>query len=143
MAAPHSHAHITQGTAFTERERDRFGLRGLLPPQQIAMENQLKRLYKSFLAAGRGNRDDVAEGATPNRMAQHLFLTSLQDRNEVLFYKFICKHIEEMAPIIYTPTVGDACINAQYLFRRPRGMYFSSRDRGDLYGVLQVNAVNA
>ena len=103
------------------------------------MENQLKRLYRSFVAAGRGNRDDVAANVPVNRMAQHLFLTSLQDRNEVLFYKFICKHIEEMAPIIYTPTVGDACINAQYLYRRSRGMYFSSRDRGDIYGVLQVH----
>ncbi len=98
----------------------------------------MKRVYKSFLAAGKVSPDEHGSKQAVDRMSQHLFLTSLQDRNEVLFYNLICRYIEEMAPVIYTPTVGDACINAQYLYRRSRGMYFSSKDKGDIFGVLQV-----
>jgi hypothetical protein len=124
--------------AFSERERDRFGLRGLLPPAVLTLEDQVKRVYKSFLSAGKVDSDGSPVGKQVDRMSQHLFLTSLQDRNEALFYNLICRYIEEMAPVIYTPTVGDACINAQYIYRRSRGMYFSYKDKGDIYGVLQA-----
>ena len=65
-------------------------------------------------------------------------MTSLQDRNETLFQLLINKYIDEMAPVIYTPTVGEAAVRAQILYRRPRGMYFTAHDKGDFFGVLQV-----
>ena len=105
------------------------------------MEDQRRRVYSAVLEAGHTSEEEKARGLWVDRMQQHLFLTSLQDRNEVLFYRLLSQYIEEMAPIIYTPTVGDACIRAQYLYRRPRGMYLTARDKGDLFAVLQVRPV--
>eukprot|EP00340_Litonotus_pictus_P000107 CAMPEP_0170522514 /NCGR_PEP_ID=MMETSP0209-20121228/7919_1 /TAXON_ID=665100 ORGANISM="Litonotus pictus, Strain P1" /NCGR_SAMPLE_ID=MMETSP0209 /ASSEMBLY_ACC=CAM_ASM_000301 /LENGTH=498 /DNA_ID=CAMNT_0010810053 /DNA_START=330 /DNA_END=1822 /DNA_ORIENTATION=- len=71
----------------------------------------------------------------PNNLQKFTYMNNLQDRNEVLFYKCLSEHLEEIAPIIYTPTVGEACLNYAYLFRRPRGMYFSAADKGHMHAM--------
>lgn len=100
---------LNKGTAFTERERDALGIRGLLPPRVFTLEEQLQRTILSFRAK-------------PSNIDQYIYLTNLQNRNEVLFYRLLLDHIEEMVPIIYTPTVGEACLQypATSPFQRPR-----------------------
>jgi malate dehydrogenase (decarboxylating) len=71
----------------------------------------------------------------PSPIMKYTYLTQLQDRNEVLFYRCLVDYLEELAPIIYTPTVGAACVNFATLFRRPRGMYFSAADRGVMHAM--------
>lgn len=98
---------FNKGTAFPSRERDRLGLRGLLPVGRLTLKEQLQRSYLAFHRAGgttpgSPKSKDTHEGL----VAKHLFLVSLQDRNETLFYRLLVDHIEEMAPIIYTPIVG-------------------------------------
>eukprot|EP00730_Choanoeca_flexa_P016714 TRINITY_DN7959_c0_g1_i2.p1 TRINITY_DN7959_c0_g1~~TRINITY_DN7959_c0_g1_i2.p1 ORF type:complete len:629 (+),score=143.00 TRINITY_DN7959_c0_g1_i2:154-2040(+) len=129
--------YFNKGTGFSEREKDRLGLRGLVPPVTNAIDQQTERIYSAFHAAGRTLPQDVEDGKEEDVIAKHLFLMSLQDRNETLFYRLLTEKIEEMAPIIYTPTVGYACQNASTLFRRPRGMYFTARDKGDMHAIIQ------
>ncbi|EDQ87574.1 uncharacterized protein MONBRDRAFT_33221 [Monosiga brevicollis MX1] len=126
-----------KGTAFSEREKDRLGLRGLVPPVINTIEQQVARIYRAFHAAGHTSEEDKERGREEDVVAKHLFLMSLQDRNETLFFKLLTSRIEEMAPIIYTPTVGYACQNASTLFRRARGMYFTAADRGDMHAIIQ------
>eukprot|EP00047_Mylnosiga_fluctuans_P018519 m.71926 g.71926 ORF g.71926 m.71926 type:complete len:613 (-) comp7657_c0_seq3:217-2055(-) len=121
---------LNKGTGFTQREQDRLGLRGLVPPHMFTLEEQVERAYVNFHRTGNsGTGDDV--------VAKYLYMIALQDRNETLFYKMVTQYIAEMAPIIYTPTVGYACQNAQMLFRRPRGLYFTARDRGEMHAIIQ------
>ncbi len=115
---------INKGTAFTEAERDALGLRGLLPPRVYTTEQQLVRVYASYLRK-------------PDPLEKYIYLVSLQERNEVLFYRLVLEHLEEMMPIIYTPTVGLACQRYNHIFRRPRGLYVSSPDRGRVKAILQ------
>ncbi|MDX2108901.1 MAG: NAD-dependent malic enzyme [Verrucomicrobiota bacterium] len=110
---------LNKGTAFTEREREALGLRGLLPPRIFTLEEQSQRAYSNFM-----RKTDPLE--------KYIFLTTLQNRNETLFYKLIKDHAEEMIPIIYTPTVGQACLEYSAIFRRPRGMFISMKDRGHI-----------
>lgn len=84
---------LNKGSAFPEDERREFGLLGLLPPNVASMEDQLARTYENYL-----HKDDDLE--------RYIFLASLQDRNEVLFYRLLAEHIREMSPIVYTPVVG-------------------------------------
>ncbi len=106
-----------KGTAFTEAERDYLKLRGLLPPRvHSAAEQELRVL---------GNIRDK-----PTDLERYLYLVALQDRNETLFYRVVMNNIEEMMPLIYTPTVGKACQTFQHIYRQPRGMYVSIQDRG-------------
>jgi malate dehydrogenase (oxaloacetate-decarboxylating)(NADP+) len=113
-----------KGTAFTEAERSALGLTGLLPPRvHSAAEQELRVL---------GNIRDK-----PTDLARYLYLISLQDRNETLFYRVVMNNIEEMMPLIYTPTVGAACQEFQHIFRRPRGFYISLRDRGNVKEVMK------
>ena len=114
---------LNKGTAFTEAERDAFGLRGLLPPRVFTMEEQLQRTYGNF-----------SRKADP--LEKYIFLTTLQNRNEILFYRLIQEHAEEMIPIIYTPTVGQACLEYGAIFRRPRGLFISIRERGRIAEIL-------
>ena len=114
---------LNKGTAFTEHERDSLGLRGLLPPRVFSLEEQLVRAYNNFK-----RKSDPLE--------KYIFLTTLQHRNETLYYKLILDHLEEMMPIIYTPTVGQACLEFGAIFRRPRGLYISIRDRGHISEIL-------
>lgn len=114
-----------KGTGFKHTERDRLGLRGLVPPRRLTMGTQLDKLYHAFLA-----EEDM--------LRKNLFLSDLHNRNETLFFRLLIEHIEEMAPVVYTPTVGKVCQKFGSNFRRPRGMYFSSMDRGQ-FGAMMHN----
>jgi malic enzyme len=115
---------LNKGTCFTHEERDRLGLRGLLPPAVATEEEQAVRAYGNFLRA---------EGD----LGRYVFLASLQDRNETLFYRLLMRHIDEMAPVFYTPTVGRICEEYSHIYRRPRGLYVSAADRGHIAGLLR------
>ena len=115
---------LNKGTAFTTAERDALGLRGLLPPHVHTLEQQLARVLDNY----RNKQTDLE---------RYIHLVSLQDRNETLFYKVVMDHIEEMMPIIYTPTVGQACQQWGHLFRRSRGLYISYEDRGHVADLLR------
>jgi len=116
---------LNKGTAFTERERDALGLRGLLPPRVFTLEEQEKR---SMAAVRR----------KPDALEKYIYLTNLQNRNEVLFYRLVIDHIEEMVPLIYTPTVGQACLEYGAIYRRPRGLFITLRERGRIADVLRL-----
>ncbi|MFN0180995.1 MAG: NAD-dependent malic enzyme [Gemmatimonadales bacterium] len=113
----------TKGTAFTEGERDAFGLRGLLPPRVLTIAQQAERVLRNFRTK-------------PNPLEQYVFLTALQDRSETLFYRVLVDHIVEMMPVVYTPTVGEACRKFGHIYRRPRGLYLTIDDRGRVAEVM-------
>jgi malate dehydrogenase (oxaloacetate-decarboxylating)(NADP+) len=115
---------LNKGTAFTDAERALLGLRGLLPPHVHTLEEQMARVMDNY----RNKQTDLE---------RYIHLVSLQDRNETLFYRVVGDHIEEMMPIIYTPTVGQACQQWGHLFRRPRGLYVSWNDRGSVAALLR------
>jgi len=108
LAAP----MLNRGTAFTPAERAALGLTGLLPDAVSTMTGQLTRVYGQYLRQ-------------PDDLAKNLYLAILRDRNEVLFYRLLTEHIEEMLPIVYTPTIGTAIERYSYEFGRPRGVYLS------------------
>jgi len=108
---------LNKGTAFTEEERERLGLRGLLPARVVPKEEQMERVMRNLEAE-----------STP--LERYIFLTALQDRNETLFYRVLVDNITRLMPIVYTPTVGEACRQFGHIFRRPRGLYVSIEDRG-------------
>src|SRR5579863_4692465 len=103
---------LNRGTAFTPAERDALGLTGLLPDGISTIDRQLHRVYEQYLRQ-------------PGDLARYLFLSSVRDRNEVLFYRLLTEHLEEMLPIVYTPTVGTAIERYSLEFGRPRGVYLS------------------
>ena len=114
---------LNKGTCFTERERRDLGLTGLIPPAVSTPDEQLIRAYGNFLQI-------------PDDPGRYTFLAGLQDRNETLFYQLVTNHLEEMLPIIYTPTVGKICETYSHIYRRPRGIYVSTEDRGHIRDVL-------
>ncbi|MEN8108439.1 MAG: NAD-dependent malic enzyme [Pseudomonadota bacterium] len=118
-----NNAELNKGTAFTESERDAFKLRGLLPAAVSSQELQLSRT----LANLRRKTSDLEK---------YIFLLALQGRNERLFYRLVIDHIEELMPIIYTPTVGKACQRFAHIFRQPRGFYITASDRGRVREIL-------
>jgi len=107
---------INRGTAFTTEERETLGLTGLLPTGVTTLDGQLRRVYAQY-----------REQATDLR--KWVYLATLRDRNEVLFYRLLTEHIQEMLPIVYTPTVGLAIERFSHEFRRPRGAVYLSVDR--------------
>ncbi|HEX7024804.1 MAG TPA: NAD-dependent malic enzyme [Gemmatimonadales bacterium] len=115
---------LNKGTAYTEEEREVLGLRGLLPPRVLTLEEQEERILHNFHSK-----------STP--LEQYIYLTGLQDRNETLFYHTLMRHLETMMPIIYTPTVGEACRTFGEIFRRPRGLYVAAEDRGRVRRILR------
>jgi len=115
---------FNKGTAFTERERDALGLRGLLPPRVTTIDEQMRRTLGNF----RRNS---------NSLAKYIYLTTLQNRNETLFYRLVEAHLEEMIPIIYTPTVGQACLEYGAIYSRPRGLFISLNERGRIAEILR------
>ena len=115
---------LNKGTAFTERERDALRLRGLLPPRVFTLEQQLERIMENYRAQ-------------PSDLQRYVYMVALQDRNETLFYRTVVEHLPEMMPVIYTPTVGEACARFGHIFRRPRGLYVSAADRGRIHEVLR------
>lgn len=106
------HHILNKGTAFTEEERREFGLEGLLPSHVATLEEQMIRVYENYLTKS-------------TNIEKYIHLRSLQDRNETLFYGLVNAHLEEMVPIIYTPTVGEACQKGSHIFRHARGLYIS------------------
>ncbi len=114
---------LNKGTAFTEDEREALGLRGLLPPHVHSMDEQVLRVLRNFAAKS-------------NTLEKYIHMIALQDRNETLFYRVVLDQIEEMMPIIYTPTVGQGCQEYGRIFRRPRGLYVSAGDKGRVADVL-------
>ncbi len=114
---------LNKGSAFPEEERRELGLLGLLPYHLSTVEEQLARTYENY----RRQETDLGK---------YIYLTSLQDRNEMLFYRLVGTHITEMMPIIYTPTVGLGCQVYSHVFRRPRGLYVSYPYRNELDAIL-------
>jgi hypothetical protein len=114
---------FNKGTAFKGGERDRLRIRGLLPSRIMNIHLQKER----FLIAFRAEESNIRK---------NILLEDLHDRNETLYHRVLVDHIEEMAPIIYTPTVGQACMEFAARFRRPRGMYFSEEDRGNMAAMV-------
>lgn len=114
---------LNKGTCFTLEEREELGLRGIMPPAVSAPAEQAERAYANFLRAG----DEVG---------RYLFLAALQDRNETLFHRLVLDHVDEMVPIIYTPTVARVCELYSHIYRRPRGIYISTADRGRIREAL-------
>ncbi|QMU70224.1 NAD-dependent malic enzyme [Streptacidiphilus sp. P02-A3a] len=112
-----------RGTAFTVAQRREFGLVGLLPPVVETLQEQVDRAYDAFLAYDKP-------------INRHIYLRQLQDMNEVLFYRLVTEHLEEMLPVVYTPTVGEACQRFSEIYRRPRGLFVSYPDRDRLREVI-------
>lgn len=113
-----------KGTAFSDAEREALGLRGLLPPRILSMATQESRAMEILRQK-------------PTDLERYVYLSSLQDRNEALFYRVLIRNLYELMPIVYTPTVGQACQQYGHIFRRPRGMFLSTEDRGRMVDVLR------
>jgi len=114
---------LNKGTAFTEQERDALGLRGFLPAGVLSMQAQVERVLTNLRAL-------------PSDLEKYVALNSLHDRNEALFFRVVCDHIDEIQPLIYTPTVGLACQRYGLIFQRPRGLFISAKDRGHIAEIL-------
>lgn len=108
---------FNKGTAFDVEERDGLGLRGLLPPKIESIDQQNARVMTQFRQLTRP-------------LEKYIYIQSLKERNETLFYNILLHNLEEMLPIVYTPTVGDACLNFGQIWRVAEGMYFSAKDKG-------------
>lgn len=114
---------LNKGTAFTEVERQALGLRGLLPPRVMTQDEQLERILPGVRSR-------------PTPIDQYAYLVALHDRNVTLFYRLVMDHLEEMMPILYTPTVGQACQEFGRIFRRSRGLFITADDAGRVREVL-------
>jgi malate dehydrogenase (oxaloacetate-decarboxylating)(NADP+) len=115
---------LNKGTAFTAAERDALGLHGLLPPRISSQQQQVQHVINNVRRK-------------PDNLERYLYLIGLQDRNERLFYKALVENLEELSPIVYTPTVGLACQEYSHVYRRPRGLSITRYDRGRIKEVLQ------
>jgi len=115
---------LNKGTAFTKVERFDFGLCGLLPDTVLTQEEQSRRVYHNYCQQ-------------TNDLEKYVFLKNLSARNVTLFYYVLQKHLEEMMPIIYTPTVGLACQKYSVIYRQPRGLYLSDFTRGRFKSLLR------
>lgn len=124
---------FNKDTGFPLTERDRLGLRGLLPPRVISFEQQYERFMESYRSL---EKHTCGEPTNVVSLAKWRILNRLHDRNETLYYRVLIDNIEAFAPIIYTPTVGLVCQNYGGLFRRPRGMYFSAKDKGEMMSMI-------
>jgi malate dehydrogenase (oxaloacetate-decarboxylating)(NADP+) len=114
---------LNKGTAFTEQEREVLGLRGLLPAHVLSMEAQAQRVMTNLRRL-------------PNDLEKYVALNALHDRNEALFFRVVCDNIDEIQPLIYTPTVGLACQRFGHIFQRPRGLFIGANDRGRIPELL-------
>lgn len=115
---------LNKGTAFTQEERIKHGLLGLLPPHVDTLEEQEARAYEAFCDF----HTDIDK---------HIFLRQLQDENETLFYRLLLEHITEMMPIVYTPVVGLACQRFSHIYRRPRGIFISYPERDSMDAIFE------
>jgi malate dehydrogenase (oxaloacetate-decarboxylating)(NADP+) len=114
---------LNHGTGFAEKERDALGLRGLLPATQLSIQAQADRVMTNLRRL-------------PNDLERYVALNALHDRNETLFFRLVVDNIDEIQPLIYTPTVGLACQRFGYIFQRPRGLFISAKDRGRIPELL-------
>jgi malate dehydrogenase (oxaloacetate-decarboxylating)(NADP+) len=114
---------LNKGTAFTEAERDALGLRGFLPAHVFSMQAQADRVMTNLRSL-------------TSDLAKYVALNELHDRNEALFFRVVCDNIDEIQPLIYTPTVGLACQRFGYIFQRPRGLFIGPNDRGHIAELL-------
>jgi malate dehydrogenase (oxaloacetate-decarboxylating)(NADP+) len=121
---PLRHSALNKGTAFTLAERDVLALHGRLPPRVCTMEEQIGRVMENL------HRKE-------SPIEKYIFLTALQRRNQTLFYRVLIDHLEELMPIVYTPTVGEACESFSQIFRDAAGLYISLNDRGRIASVLR------
>ncbi len=119
-----NHPALNKGTAFDEAERETFALHGLLPPIVESLETQCLRAYEAFVLK-------------PNDLERHIYLRQLQDTNEVLFYRLLLEHIDEMLPIVYTPVVALGCQEFSHIYRRPRGLFISYPLRHSIPALLR------
>ena len=115
---------LNHGTGFTEEEREALGLRGLLPPHVHTQTEQAERFLLSFRKL-------------TDPLDKFVALNALHDRNESLFFRILCDHIDEMQPLVYTPVVGLACQEFGRIFQRPRGMFIGINDRGRIAQILR------
>jgi malate dehydrogenase (oxaloacetate-decarboxylating)(NADP+) len=115
---------LNHGTGFTEREREQLGLRGLLPANVLTLDEQAERIMSNLRR-------------TSDPLEKYVIINALHDRNEDLFFRVVCDHIDEIQPIIYTPTVGLACQRFGHIFQRPRGLFISTNDRGHIAEVMK------
>lgn len=115
---------LNKGSAFNEKERKVFNLMGLLPTRYETIEEQVERAYMQY-------------SSFTDPLNKHIYLRNIQDTNETLFFKLLQRHIEEMIPIIYTPTVGDACEKFSDIYRSSRGLFISYKERHNLDDILR------
>jgi len=120
---------LNKGSAFSPEERIALGLSGLLPSHVSTLEQQVARTL-----------DQLAQKATD--LEKHIYLAGLHDRNETLFYRLVLDHLEELVPIIYTPTVAEACARWSHIFRRARGLYITPDDRGAVERLLRNDGMS-
>ncbi|KAL7260031.1 hypothetical protein ACSBR1_005818 [Camellia fascicularis] len=116
--------HHNKGLAFTEKERDAHYLRGLLPPVTMSQQLQEKKLM-----------DNIRQYQVP--LQKYMAMMDLEERNERLFYKLLIDNVEELLPVVYTPTVGEACQKYGSIFKRPQGLYISLKEKGKILEVLK------
>ena len=126
--------HLNKASAFSKEERLNLGLDGMLRPGLSSLESQLDRTYEAFLRK-------------PDDLERYIYLSGLLDRNEVLFYRLLVDHLDEMVPIVYTPTVGQACLQLSHIQRRYRGIYITPENIGNIDQIFhglsqpQVNLI--
>ncbi|KAL7152441.1 hypothetical protein ABFS83_04G097300 [Erythranthe nasuta] len=116
--------HYNKGLAFTEKERDAHFLRGLLPPVVISQSLQVKKMMHN-----------MRQYQVP--LQRYMAMMDLQERNERLFYKLLIENVEELLPVVYTPTVGEACQKYGSIFRQPQGLFISLKEKGRILEVLK------
>ena len=117
------HPMLNKGTAFTPEEREQFGLTGLLPHAVSTLAEQAERAYRNV-------------ARKPTALERYIGMAALQDRNEHLYYRVLADHLEELLPVVYTPTVGEACAEFSHIFRRGRGLWITPGHRGRIASVL-------
>ncbi|MGB2426566.1 MAG: NAD-dependent malic enzyme [Alteromonas sp.] len=115
---------LNKGSAFSSDERVMFNLNGLLPPRYESIQEQVDRAYMQYKSFA-------------NPLNKHIYLRAIQDNNETLFYRLIQSHIDEMMPIIYTPTVGDACEQFSDIYRSSRGLFIAYSERHQIDDILR------
>ena len=115
---------LNKGSAFSKKERENFNLAGLLPPRFETIEEQVERCYQQY-------------SSFTENLNKHIYLRAIQDNNETLYYRLVRDHLEEMMPIIYTPTVGDACEKFSDIYRSARGLFISYEDRFQIDDILR------
>lgn len=114
---------LNKGSAFSKAERLSFNLKGLLPPRYETIEEQAERCYMQY-------------SSFDSSLSKHIYLRSIQDTNETLYYRLVTNHLEEMMPIIYTPTVGDACEKFSDIYRTARGLFISYSEKDHIDDIL-------